>query len=365
MRDTAFGLVMGNVCFLVAVMIFAADPMAPSLVAADDGAGLSPLLQHPSMLIHPPIVFLSYATWSVPCALALAALGHRRVDASWTHMARPWAISAWTILGVGLLLGAHWAYQELGWGGYWGWDPVENGSLLPWLTGTAFIHSIMAWRYRERLKKTAFALAIGTFGLCNFATFLTRSGIFSSVHAFSESPIGWMFLALMSVLAVGGVALLIRSRAALRCETSRRLALLARESLVFVSIFLLLLLTVVVLVGTLVAPVSKMLTGRMIQVGPAFYNNVLPPIGLSLLAMTAAVPLLKWGAPPTARGRRLLAICLLISLVVTALSFILGVRHPLVLLVVGLAALAPFTLLAAGWQSVRERNSRRAAGMSC
>lgn len=357
-RDTAFGLVMGNVCFLVAVMIFAADPMAPSLIAANEGAGLSPLLQHPSMLIHPPIVFLSYATWSVPCALALAALWHRRVDASWTHMARPWAISAWMILGVGLLLGAHWAYQELGWGGYWGWDPVENGSLLPWLTGTAFIHSSMAWRYRERLKKTAFALAIGTFGLCNFATFLTRSGIFSSVHAFSESPIGWMFLALMSALVVSGAALLIRGRNALKCEPLPT-SLLARESLVFVSIFLLLLLTVVVLVGTLVAPVSKMLTGRMIQVGPAFYNNVLPPIGLSLLAMTAAVPLLKWGAPPTARGRRLLAICLLISLVVTALSFILGVRHPLMLVVVGLAALAPCALLAAGWQSVREHNSRR------
>jgi cytochrome c-type biogenesis protein CcmF len=166
-----------------------------------------------------------------------------------------------------------------------------------------------------------------------------------------------MFLALMSALAVGGAALLIRGRVALKCETPRS-SLLARESLVFVSTFLLLLLTVVVLVGTLVAPVSKMLTGRMIQVGPAFYNNVLPPIGLSLLAMTAAVPLLKWGAPPTARGRRLFAICLLISLVVTALSFILGVRHPLMLIVVGLAALAPSTLLAAGWQGVRGRESR-------
>ncbi len=356
-RDTAFGLVMGNVCFIVAVMIFAADPMAPSLIVADEGAGLSPLLQHPSMLIHPPIVFLSYAAWSVPCALALAALWHRRIDASWTQMARPWAISAWTILGVGLLLGAHWAYQELGWGGYWGWDPVENGSLLPWLTGTALIHSLMAWRFRQRLKKTAFALAICTFALCNFATFLTRSGIFSSVHAFSESPIGWMFLALMSSLTVGGIALLIRGRVALSCEPLPT-SLLARESLIFVSVFLLLLLTVVVLVGTLVAPVSRIVTGRIIQVGPAFYNNVLPPIGLSLLAITAAVPLLRWGAPPTVRGRRLLAICLLIGLIVTALSFALGVRHPLVLIVIGLVALAPCTLLAAGWENVRERKSR-------
>jgi cytochrome c-type biogenesis protein CcmF len=151
--------------------------------------------QHPNMLIHPPIVFLSYAAWSVPCALALAALRHGHLDATWTQMARPWAISAWMLLGVGLLLGAQWAYQELGWGGYWGWDPVENGSLLPWLTGTAFIHCMLAWRHRDALKKSAVSLAIVTFGLCNFATFLTRSGIFSSVHAFSESPIGWMFLA--------------------------------------------------------------------------------------------------------------------------------------------------------------------------
>lgn len=133
----------------------------------------SALLQHPNMLIHPPIVFLSYALWSVPCALALAALGHGRLDATWTQMARPWTISAWILLGVGLLLGAHWAYQELGWGGYWGWDPVENGSLLPWLTGTAFIHSMLAWRHRDALKKTAMSLGIVTFALCNFATFLT------------------------------------------------------------------------------------------------------------------------------------------------------------------------------------------------
>ena len=212
---TAFGLVMGNVCFLVAVMVFAADPMAPNLTAADEGAGLSPLLQHPSMLIHPPIVFLSYAAWTVPCALALGALCYDPLHTTWIQLARPWAVAAWTLLGVGLLLGAHWAYQELGWGGYWGWDPVENGSLLPWLTGTAFIHSLLAWRHRGCLKKTAFALAIITFGLCNFATFLTRSGIFSSVHAFSESPIGWMFLLLMFALVASGIWLLIRHRAVL------------------------------------------------------------------------------------------------------------------------------------------------------
>jgi cytochrome c-type biogenesis protein CcmF len=170
--------------------------------------------------------------------------------------------------------------------------------------------------------KTAVSLAVITFALCNFATFLTRSGIFSSVHAFSESPIGWMFLALMSVLLVSGIALLMRRRDALSGQPLN--SLLARENLVFVSVFLLLLLTLVVMVGTLIGPLSKMLVGRTIQVGPAFYNNVLAPIGLGLLAMTAAVPLLQWGTPPTLTGRRLLTVCLVVSLVVVMAVLLTG-----------------------------------------
>jgi cytochrome c-type biogenesis protein CcmF len=356
-HGTAFGLVMGNICFLVAVMVFAADPMAPSLIAADEGAGLSPLLQHPSMLIHPPIVFLSYSAWAVPCAFALAALWHGQLNATWTRSARPWALSAWTLLGVGLLLGAHWAYQELGWGGYWGWDPVENGSLLPWLTGTALIHSMLAWRHRGCLKKTALALAIVTFGLCNFATFLTRSGIFSSVHAFSESPIGWMFLALMGVLFVSGVTLLARRRAALNGPQLSS-SVFARESLVVASIFLLLLLTTIVMVGTLVAPLSKMFIGRMILVGPEFYNKVLPPIGLALMTMTAVVPLLQWGGPPRPSERRLLALCVGTGLAIAATAFAMGARQLMVIAIVALGALTAATLTAVYLQDATQCNTR-------
>lgn len=354
---TAFGLVMGNVCFLVAVMVFAADPMAPSLTTPTEGTGLSPLLQHPNMLVHPPIVFLSYAAWSVPCALALAALGHGRLDATWTQMARPWAMAAWALLGVGLLLGAQWAYQELGWGGYWGWDPVENGSLLPWLTGTAFIHSMLAWRHRDAMKKAAVALAIVTFALCNFATFLTRSGIFSSVHAFSESPIGWMFLALMGGLLIGGAVLVVRHRDQLAARQAFS-HVLARETLILVSAFLLVSLAIVVTVGTLVAPLTKMFLGRMIQVGPAFYNNVLPPIGLGLLATTAAVPLLQWGAPPSPARRRLLVRCLAVSLAVVVVALVAGMRPPLFLAVVGLAAMTVATLLTAWLHEAWQRQSQ-------
>jgi cytochrome c-type biogenesis protein CcmF len=356
LRHTAFGLVMLDVFFLLCVIVFAADPMTPSVTAVNQGVGLSPLLQHPSMLVHPPIVFMAYSLWAVPCALGFAALITGQLNNDWTHAARSWALAAWTLLGVGLLLGAHWAYQELGWGGYWGWDPVENGSFLPWLTGTALIHSLMAWRRRSALKKTAVSLAIVTFSLCNFATFLTRSGIFSSVHAFSESPIGWMFLGLMSALIGGGAFLIIRNRGALQSKPFIR-KVLARETLIAFSIFLVLSLAAIVLVGTLIPPLSKILVGRMIEVGPAFYNNVLPPIALSLLSITAIVPLLRWGGPPDVRSRRLLSFGLVVAMIVSFAAWICGVRHALAIAIVGLVALSLSTLLIAWFDDASRQHT--------
>jgi cytochrome c-type biogenesis protein CcmF len=353
-RDSAFAVLMGYLSFLLGLMVFAADPFQASLAAPKEGLGLSPLLQNPSMLIHPPVVFFAYAAWTVPFALATAALLHDRLDANWTQMARPWALLAWTVLGVGLLLGAHWAYQELGWGGYWGWDPVENGSLLPWLTGTALIHCLMSWRHRNCLKKTTVSLAILTFGLCNFATFLTRSGIFSSVHAFSESPIGWMFLALMAVLLAGGVILIVVRREALKPQRGVK-SLLARETLVLVSTFLLLLLTLVVMAGTLVSPLSTSLLDRTIQVGPPVYNNVLIPVGLLLLLATASVPLLRWGEGPGLTQRRALWGCLGAGLVASVIGGCLGMRHFVSLAVTGLATTASGALLVTVFLDARRR----------
>jgi cytochrome c-type biogenesis protein CcmF len=216
---------------------------------------------------------------------------------------------------------------------------------------------MLAWRHRGCLKKTALALAIVTFGLCNFATFLTRSGIFSSVHAFSESPIGWMFLALMGVLFVSGVTLLARRRAALNGPQLSS-SVFARESLVVASIFLLLLLTTIVMVGTLVAPLSKMFIGRMILVGPEFYNKVLPPIGLALMTMTAVVPLLQWGGPPRPSERRLLALCVGTGLAIAATAFAMGARQLMVIAIVALGALTAATLTAVYLQDATQCNTR-------
>ncbi len=346
LRPTAFGILMAYLAFLLAVMVFGADPLQPSLEIPREGAGLSPLLQHPVMLIHPPIVFLGYAGWAIPFALATAALLTGRLESDWVKQARPWSLFSWAVLGCGVLLGADWAYEELGWGGYWSWDPVENGSLIPWIVGTVLIHALMAWQYRGVLKKTSLALGIATFALCNFATFLTRSGIFSSLHAFSQSPLGWMFLAWMAVLAAGGLVLLLVRRGQLRPQQPIR-SFWTRESLLVLASLALLLLALVAIVGTAAIPLSKILLGKAILVGPAFYNGVLMPVGLLLLVTISLVPLLSWGRPPAREEKRAIRLCLAGGAVAVAAAIVGGVRHPLGLAVAAAAAVAVLSLAAA------------------
>lgn len=345
-REPAFGVLMGFCCFLVAAMVFAADPMARSLAPLDDGAGLSPILQHPAMLIHPPIVFLGYSAWAVPFALAITALATGRLNAAWTQDARPWALFAWIVLGSGILIGAQWAYEELGWGGYWSWDPVENGSLIPWLVGTAAIHTMMAWRHRGILKKSALVFTVATFGMCNFATFLTRSGIFSSLHAFSQSPIGWLFLGLMLVLALCGCILI-----ALRREdliTANSLATLwCRESMVLINTVAISALVVVICVGTLSTAISEAVIGRKIVFGIEFYNHALIPTGLVVLLTSGVAPLLQWGVAPTELQKKMLWVSAGVGCISCAAWFLSGVHHPLWLAVCGLFAFAIAAFLSA------------------
>jgi cytochrome c-type biogenesis protein CcmF len=350
----AFGLMMAYFCFLTATMVFAADPTEANIAPTGDGAGLSPLLQHPAMMIHPPIVFLGFAAWAVPCALTIAALAGGGPDRGWLHEIRPWALFAWLVLGAGILLGAQWSYQELGWGGYWAWDPVENGSLVPWLTGTAFLHTLMTWRARGVLKKTAAALALMTFGLCNFSTFLTRSGIFSSLHAFSRSPIGWLFLGLMIALGVVG-GWLIRARRSHLAPERPIASVLSREAMVLLSTVALLLLAAAVIVGTLFLALSEALVGRRVLVGPEFYNHVLVVTGLVLLAAMAPAPLLRWGGPPSAAQGKALGASAGVASLGTGIVFLFGVRHPLGLAVAWAALLAVASLAGGLFLDARRR----------
>jgi cytochrome c-type biogenesis protein CcmF len=377
LRYPAFGVLMAYICFLVTTMVFAADPMEAQLASAAEGEGLSPLLQHPAMLIHPPIVFLGYAAWAVPFALAIGALlpspridvpqrvGQRnatnaqlpaalaapsspttQLTVAWVRECRPWALFAWAILGTGILLGAEWSYEELGWGGYWGWDPVENGSLIPWLTGTACLHGLMVWQFRGIMKKATMTLAMATFALCNFATFLTRSGIFSSLHAFSQSPIGWLFLGLMGTIAVGGTVLIVRRRPALVGER-KFTTLWSREAQILVAAVALVLLAVVTLAGTVSAAMSDFVWGRKVVVGPAFYNNVLVPVGLVLLSTVALAPLLRWGRRPNEAQMRTVRAAAFFACAIVVAAWIAGVRHPIALAVVGLGSLTAATLAGA------------------
>ncbi len=344
LRDPALGVLMGCLCFLLAVMVFAADPMEANVSTLGGGAGLSPLLQHPAMLIHPPIIFLGYALWTVPFALAASALLTGQLDVGWIQQARTWALLAWTVLGAGILLGANWAYEELGWGGYWAWDPVENGSLLPWLTGTVLIHGMMTWQHQRMLKKTTIILAFLTFGLSNFATFLTRSGVFSSLHAFSQSPIGWLFLLFMLVTLTAGIVMLYVRWQNLTAERSIG-SVTSREAGVVIGAIALLMLAGVVLGGTLSSAVSSALAGNAMLVGPAFYNNVMIPTGLVLMLITAAAPLLRWGAAPTTEQRRGLFVSGCAGGIVMLVAVMSGVRSPTGLIVAGLASFAVFALI--------------------
>lgn len=356
LAEPACGVLMGYLAFLTAIMVFAADPMAANPRISSDGAGLSPLLQHPAMLIHPPVVFLGYALWTMPFALAIAALIARQTEGTWLCQARRWSLAAWLVLGAGILLGANWAYEELGWGGYWGWDPVENGSLIPWIAGTAAVHALMVWQHGKTLKKTAVALVIATFGLCNFATFLTRSGVFSSLHAFSNSPIGWLFLALMAMLLVVGGCLLVRRRAMLAPERAWG-AMLSRESVILVAIVALLLFLLAVLGGTLSSAISSAVAERVILVGSSFYNGALLPVALILLPATAAAPLLRWNKPPTRTQARWLALSVVAGLIAGGILFAVGALRGLPAVVGGVGVFSVASLCAAIGIDVAKRTT--------
>jgi cytochrome c-type biogenesis protein CcmF len=347
LSQPAFAILMAYQCFLAAMMLFGADPMQPSLAVPQDGAGLSPSLQHWAMLLHPPVVFLGYAACAIPFALAAAALLGNRLDATWVREARPWTFFAWAVLGIGILVGGDWAYEELGWGGYWNWDPVENGSLIPWLAITALIHAAMVYRQRGALKRTALVLAGATFAACNFAAFLTRSGIFSSLHAFSQSPIGWMFMLLIAVLAAAGTVLMVRRRAATVAENPIA-GLLAKEGVLTASVFVFILLAAAVFLGTASLPLSQVLFPHKVIVGAGFYNGVLIPTGLVLLAAMAVAPLLRWGVPPDRRQTKAILAAVVVGTHAAGFAWLGGLRWPLGIAVLGLAA-ATVAGVAASW----------------
>ena len=280
--------------FFLLLLNFAANPFAMTAgTPPPDGNGLNPLLQYPEMVIHPPMLYLGYVGFTIPFAFALAALIMRYPGEKWIHITRRWTMVTWGFLTCGIFLGAHWAYAVLGWGGYWGWDPVENASLMPWLTGTAFLHSVMMQEKRGMLKVWNMWLIFSTFLLAIFGTFLTRSGLVSSVHAFAQSSIGDWFVVFLALTFATCLFFFVKNHSYLKSE-HRLESLVSRESSFLFNNLILLVACFTVLWGTLFPVLSEWVQGTKVTVGPPFFNRVNVPIAALLLLLTAVGPLLAW-----------------------------------------------------------------------
>jgi len=331
------GVVMASVqLFFLTLNNFVASPFKAlgvpaangtfDLVARSDGNGLTPLLQYPEMVIHPPNLYSGYTGFTIPFAFALAALLARYPGEKWIHLTRKWTMIAWCFQTLGILLGAHWAYAVLGWGGYWAWDPVENASLLPWLSGTAFLHSVMMQEKRGMMKVWNVWLVFVTFMLCILGTMLTRSGVVSSVHAFAQSSIGSWFLGFLGVIFFVCFAAYLYNRDYLKSENQLD-SVVSRESSFLFNNLILLVSCIAVVSGTLFPVFSEWLSGSRISVGAPFFNKVNIPIGLILLFLTGVGPLLAWRKTSLDSLKRNFGWPALTGLLAGAVALALGLRQ--------------------------------------
>jgi cytochrome c-type biogenesis protein CcmF len=315
----ATAVMMGVAAFFTGLMLFApnVDPFAatPSPLPPD-GVGLNPLLQHPSMMIHPPMLYSGYVAFTVPFAFAIGALVTRRLDSEWIRATRRFALIAWTFLGFGLLLGARWSYTELGWGGYWAWDPVENAALMPWLLGTAFLHSIMVQEKRGMLKVWNASLIVGTFSMALLGTFLVRSGVLQSIHAFGDNTVGPYILGLIGVVLVGSTALIVSRLDDLRSE-KRIDSLASRESVFLVNNLLLVGMTAVIFWGTFFPLISELFTGEKASLAAPWFDRYTTPLAIGLVIFTGVGPLLAWRRVSWESAKRVFRVPLAVAAVVT------------------------------------------------
>ena len=316
-------------------LIFA--PAGATAIIPADGRGLNPLLRHPGMIIHPPMLYLGFVSFVIPFAFAFAALMTGRTDDRWIRLTRRWALIAWLFLSLGLLLGSRWAYDVLGWGGYWGWDPVEIAAFMPWLSGTAFLHSVMIQEKRGLFKRWNMILIIITYSLVIFGTFLTRSGVLSSVHAFAQSSIGPLFFTFIGATFLISLGLLLYRWNALRSEGQMTSAL-SRESLFLVNNLLFIGILVVCFWGVIYPIISELFTGQKVTVGPPFYNRATGPLFGGLLLLMGIAPLSAWGRSTIKTYGRAIWKPFAFSLLVLAVIFFTGTTNPLALVAFWLCA---------------------------
>jgi cytochrome c-type biogenesis protein CcmF len=292
--------------FFLGLMVFYSSPFDTLSPAPLEGNGLEPLLRHPAMMFHPPMLYSGYVGFTIPFAFCIGALIARRTDAEWIRSTRRFALIAWTFLAVGIMLGALWSYSELGWGGYWAWDPVENASLMPWLAGTAFLHSIMVQEKRGMLKVWNVSLIIATFVLALVGTFLVRSGVLDSIHAFGASTLGAPFLAFIGLVLVGSVALVISRLDDLKSEAKID-SFFSREAFFLINNLVLVGLCFVIFWGTFFPLISEAVTGTKASVGPPWFDRYTVPFALVLVLLSGIGPVIAWRRVTLTGMRRVLA----------------------------------------------------------
>ncbi|NUS97007.1 MAG: heme lyase CcmF/NrfE family subunit [Gemmatimonadaceae bacterium] len=330
--------------FFLLTTCLGANPYTRLPFVPIDGRGLNPQLQNPGMAIHPPNLYLGYVATTIPFAFAIGSLVTRRLDNEWLGAVRRWALVSWFFLTVGITLGMWWAYVELGWGGYWAWDPVENASFLPWLTGTAFLHSIMIQEKRGMLKKWNVILVVATFLLAILGTFITRSGIISSVHAFAQSPVGTWFAGFL-IAAIAVTAFLVTTRLRDLEAPVTLESVVSREAAFLYNNLVLCGIAFSVLWGTLFPIISEWVRGTKITVGPPFFNAVNIPLGLLLLGLTGVGPLIAWRRASSANLKRQFAAPSIAGLATGALLLAAGMRDAYALISYTLAGFVLGTIV--------------------
>lgn len=350
------GVLQGILTFFVVVLLFAdVNPFERLAFTPADGQGLNPQLQNYWMTIHPPTLYLGFTAFTIPFAFAMAALLNGRLDSRWIVLTRRWTLLSWVFLSVGIIFGMRWAYEELGWGGYWFWDPVENASLLPWLTATAFLHSVMIQENRGMLKVWNMSLVVLTFLLTIFATFLTRSGLIESVHSFAqELKIAYIFLSFMGSILAASVVLILYRLPSLQSENKIE-SFLSRESAFLFNNLILLGACFAVFWGTIFPLVAEGVTGQKVSVGPPFFERVNFPIGLALLFLSGVGPVIAWRRASRRNLQKNFAAPVVFAVAVSAVLWIMGARHALALTTWGISAFVLYIIVVEFWKGTKAR----------
>ena len=343
--------------FFLSLVVFADNPFTQLAMVPPDGNGLNPLLRHPGMIIHPPLLYLGFTGFTIPYIFAMGALMAGKLDSGWIRSTRRWSLIAWLFLSLGLILGGRWAYDVLGWGGYWAWDPVENASFMPWLAGTAFLHSVVIQEKRDMFKAWNMFLIILTYCLVIYGTFIVRSGVISSVHAFAQSAVGPMFFAFIAIMFVFSAYWVTKRREELKSPNQLE-SMTSREAAFLLNNFIILSILVVTFLGTNFPILSELFTGQKVTVGPPFYEKVNGPLFAALLLLMGIAPLTMWYRTSINKLGRMVLGPAVASLVVIVTLFFLGVTNWIALLGIWIVTFSLTLTLFEFWKGVRARIRR-------